>query len=235
MHIQVTEYIKKAAFLILVILFCSGCSSELYYKFDEDKIESTITIKYTTDEFNNYIKNSEASLQMNTNMTDSEVKMNSEEMFESYKINSFKDNDFKQYSGKLTQDNNKFTYIYNYEYKYKEFKNNNIFNNCFLSPVIKEDNDAYYFALYGDFTCRYNEGMKLVIDAPGKLLSSNSKDVKNDKATWTIDQTKNDIYFSISKKDISNNLFNKIYIVGGVVLGIVTIITIFLIKKVRSI
>lgn len=235
MHIQVTKYIKKATFLILVILFCSGCSSELYYKFDEDKIESTITIKYTTDEFNNYIKNSEASLQMNTNMTDSEVKMNSEEMFESYKINSFKDNDFKQYSGKLTQDNNKFTYIYNYEYKYKEFKNNNIFNNCFLSPVIKEDNDAYYFALYGDFTCRYNEGMKLVIDAPGKLLSSNSKDVKNDKATWTIDQTKNDIYFSISKKDISNNLFTKIYIVGGVVLGIVTIITVFLIKKVRSI
>lgn len=235
MHIQVTKYIKKASFLILVILFCSGCSSELYYKFDEDKIESTITIKYTTDEFNNYIKNSEASLQMNTNMSDSEVKMNSEEMFESYKINSFKDNDFKQYNGKLTQDNNKFTYIYNYEYKYKEFKNNNIFNNCFLSPVIKEDNDAYYFALYGDFTCRYNEGMKLVIDAPGKLLSSNSKDVKNDKAIWTIDQTKNDIYFSISKKDISNNLFNKIYIVGGVVLGIVTIITVFLIKKVRSI
>ena len=29
--------------------------------------------------------------QMNTNMSDSEIKMTSEEMFDSYKINSFKD------------------------------------------------------------------------------------------------------------------------------------------------
>ena len=76
--------------------------------------------------------------------------------------------------------------------------------------------------------------MKLVIDAPGKLLSSNSNDEKNGKATWTIDQTKNDIYFAISKKDVSNSSFNKFYIIGGVVLGIVTIITLFLYKKAKE-
>lgn len=233
---QFTKFInfKKITLLLLVIILCSGCSSELYYKFDQDKIDSTITIKYNSAEFRDYIINSEASSQMNTNMSDSEIKMTSEEMFDSYKINSFKDNDFKQYSGKLTQDNDKFTYVYNYEYKYNEFKNNNIFNNCFLSPVIKEDRNAYYFALYGDFTCRYSEGMKLVIDAPGKLLSSNSDNEKNGKATWTIDQTKNDIYFAISKKDVSNSSFNKFYIIGGVVLSIVTIITLFLYKKAKE-
>lgn len=234
MHIQAIKHIKNFSLLLMIIILCSGCSSELYYKFDEDKIESKITIEYNSEEFKNYLKNTEGGLE-NKNYTDLEIKMNSEEMFNSYKINGFKDNDFKQYSGKLTQNNDKYTYVYNFEYKYNEFKNNNIFNNCFLSPVIKEDKDAYYFALYGDFTCRYSEGMKLVIDAPGKLLSSNSNDVKNGKAIWTIDQTKNDIYFAISKKDISSSALNKLYIVGGVVLGIVTIITIFLYKKVKNI
>ena len=236
MHIQAIKHFNfKTIFLLfLIVILCSGCSSELYYKFDDEKIESKITINYNSYEFKDYIKNSEASLDMNDNMTNSDIKMNSEEIFNAYKINSFKDNDFYQYSGNLTQDNDKFTYVYNYEYKYKEFKNNNIFNNCFLSPVIKEDKDAYYFALYGDFTCRYVDGMKLVIDAPRKLLSSNSSDEKNGKATWTINQTKNDIYFAISKKDVSTNTFTKIYIIGGVVLGIVTIITLFLCKKAKE-
>ena len=39
---------KKITLLLLVIILCSGCSSELYYKFDQDKIDSTITIKYNS-------------------------------------------------------------------------------------------------------------------------------------------------------------------------------------------
>ncbi len=236
MDLQATKFLnlKKLSLLLFVIILCSGCSSELYYKFDEDKIESRITIEYNSDEYKTYIKNSESNANANTNITNSEIKTRSEEMFENYKIDSFKDNDFYQYSGKLTQDNDKFTYVYTFEYKYKEFANNNIFNNCFMSPVIKEDDEAYYFALYGDFTCRYSDGMKFVIDAPGKLLSSNSSDEKNGKATWTINQEKNDIYFSISKSSSSSNAFNKIYIIGGVVLGIIMIVTLFLYKKIKN-
>ena len=88
MHIQVIKHFNfKTIFLLfLIVILCSGCSSELYYKFDDEKIESKIAINYNSDEFKDYIKNSEASLDMNDNMTNSDIKMNSEEIFNAYKI-----------------------------------------------------------------------------------------------------------------------------------------------------
>lgn len=237
MNIQVTKFLnlKKILLLLLIIVLCSGCSSELYYKFDDDKVNSKIIIEYNSEEFKNYMKNIENGSKSDDNMTNSEIKNKSEKLFESYKINSFKDNDFYQYNGNLTQDNDKFTYVYSFDYKYNEFMSSNIFNNCFSAPVIREDENAYYYALYGDYTCRYSDEMKFVVDAPDKLLTSNSDDVKNGKATWTINQLKNDIYFSISKTKVSNNnIFNKIYIIGGVILGIIFIITLFLYKKIKE-
>ena len=224
--------LKKLVLLLIVVLLCSGCSGELYYNFGENKIESKFKIEYNTNEFNDYINNTEAN--NNLNLNDSEVKSNSEMLFSSYKIAAFKDMDTYTYQGNLEKKIDKFTYTYTYDYNYNDFKNNNIFNSCFSAPIIKEDSNAYYYTLYGDYTCRYAEGMKLIIDAPNKLLNSNSSDVQGSKATWVIKQEANDIYFSISKDKSSGNFLNKIYIVAGVFLGIMIVITLFLVNKLKN-
>lgn len=236
MHIQVTKLIniKRVTLLLMIVFLCSGCSSEIYYKFDNDKIESKITLEYTADEYRDYIKNSEAGVFDDGTLSNNDVKNKSLELFNSYKISSLKDNSGSVYTGELTSNNDKFKYVYSYDYKYSDFKNNSVLNECFLSPVIKEDSGAYYFALYGDFTCRYTPNMKLVIEGKDRLLNSNSKNVKNGRAEWTINEDMNDIYFAISKTSISKTPMKGLYIFGGIVLTIVIVIVCYLIKRARE-
>ena len=130
---QVTKLLKfKELFLLVfVIILCTGCTSEIYYNFGEDGIDSKITIKYNASEYTKYVNDTDEEFNVNRTYTSYQVKTGSEKLFDENKINSFANMDTYKYDGKLTQNNNDFIYEYTYKYKYDEFKNNNIFNNCF--------------------------------------------------------------------------------------------------------
>lgn len=230
---QVTKFLKfKELFLILlIVVLCTGCTSEIYYNFGEEDIESKITIKYNTNEYTKYVNDTEEDLMLDRTYTNYQVKTGSERLFNENRINSFTNIDTYKYTGKLTQNNDDFTYIYSYKYKYNDFKNNSIFNDCFSIKFIKEDDEAYYYSLSGYYTCRYVEGLQLKIEAKDKLLNSNSKNVNGDTATWTINQEDNNIYFAISKNDVSFGISGW-YIAGGVIIGLLLIVTLFLYKKI---
>lgn len=231
---QVTRFLKfRELFLLLfIVILCTGCTSEIYYNFGEDGIDSKITIKYNANEYTKYVNDTDEGLLIDRTYTNYQVKTGSEKLFNENKINSFANMDNYKYSGKLTQSNNDFIYEYTYKYKYDEFKNNNIFNNCFSIKFIREDDEAYYYSLSGYYTCRYVNGMQFKIEAKDKLLNSNSKNVEGDTATWTINQEDNNIYFSISKDKVGSG-FNGWYITGGVIIGILLVATLFLYKKIN--
>lgn len=231
---QVTKLLKfKELFLLLVIvILCTGCTSEIYYNFGEDGIDSKITIKYNANEYTKYVNDTDEGLLIDRTYTNYQVKTGSEKLFNENKINSFANMDTYKYNGKLTQNNNDFIYEYTYKYKYDEFKNNNIFNNCFSIKYIRDDDEAYYYSLSGYYTCRYVEGMQFKIEAKDKLLNTNSKNVNGDTATWTIDQEDNNIYFAISKDKVGSGISGW-YIASGVIIGILLVITLFLYKKIN--
>ncbi len=231
---QVTRFLKfiELFLLLVIVILCTGCTSEIYYNFGEDGIDSKITIKYNANEYTKYVNDTDEGLLIDRTYTNYQVKTGSEKLFNENKINSFANMDNYKYSGKLTQNNNDFIYEYTYKYKYDEFKNNNIFNNCFSIKFIREDDEAYYYSLSGYYTCRYVNGMQFKIEAKDKLLNSNSKNVEGDTATWTINQEDNNIYFAISKDEVGSG-FNGWYITGGVVIGILLVATLFLYKKIN--
>lgn len=231
---QVTKLLKfKELFLLVfVIILCTGCTSEIYYNFGEDGVDSKITIKYNASEYTKYVNDTDEEFNVNRTYTSYQVKTGSEKLFDENKINSFANMDTYKYDGKLTQNNNDFIYEYTYKYKYDEFKNNNIFNNCFSIKYIRDDNEAYYYSLSGYYTCRYVEGMQFKIEAKDKLLNTNSKNVNGDTATWTIDQEDNNIYFAISKDKVGSGISGW-YIASGVVIGILLVATLFLYKKIN--
>lgn len=231
---QVTKLLKfKELFLLVfVIILCTGCTSEIYYNFGEDGVDSKITIKYNVSEYTKYVNDTDEEFNVNRTYTSYQVKTGSEKLFDENKINSFANMDTYKYDGKLTQNNNDFIYEYTYKYKYDEFKNNNIFNNCFSIKYIRDDDEAYYYSLSGYYTCRYVEGMQFKIEAKDKLLNTNSKNVNGDTATWTIDQEDNNIYFSISKDKVGSGISGW-YIASGVVIGILLVATLFLYKKIN--
>lgn len=231
---QVTKLLKfKELFLLVfVIILCTGCTSEIYYNFGEDGVDSKITIKYNASEYTKYVNDTDEEFNVNRTYTSYQVKTGSEKLFDENKINSFANMDTYKYNGKLTQNNNDFIYEYTYKYKYDEFKNNNIFNNCFSIKYIRDDDEAYYYSLSGYYTCRYVEGMQFKIEAKDKLLNTNSKNVNGDTATWTIDQEDNNIYFAISKDKVGSGISGW-YIASGVIIGILLVITLFLYKKIN--
>lgn len=231
---QVTKLLKfKELFLLVfVIILCTGCTSEIYYNFGEDGVDSKITIKYNASEYTKYVNDTDEEFNVNRTYTSYQVKTGSEKLFDENKINSFANMDTYKYDGKLTQNNNDFIYEYTYKYKYDEFKNNNIFNNCFNIKYIRDDDEAYYYSLSGYYTCRYVEGMQFKIEAKDKLLNTNSKNVNGDTATWTIDQEDNNIYFAISKDKVGSGISGW-YIASGVVIGILLVATLFLYKKIN--
>lgn len=231
---QVTKLLKfKELFLLVfVIILCTGCTSEIYYNFGEDGVDSKITIKYNANEYTKYVNDTDEGLLIDRTYTNYQVKTGSEKLFNENKINSFANMDTYKYDGKLTQNNNDFIYEYTYKYKYDEFKNNNIFNNCFSIKYIRDDDEAYYYSLSGYYTCRYVEGMQFKIEAKDKLLNTNSKNVNGDTATWTIDQEDNNIYFAISKDKVGSGISGW-YIASGVIIGILLVITLFLYKKIN--
>ena len=231
---QVTRFLKfiELFLLLVIVILCTGCTSEIYYNFGEDGIDSKITIKYNANEYTKYANDTDEGLLIDRTYTNYQVKTGSEKLFNENKINSFANMDNYKYSGKLTQNNNDFIYEYTYKYKYDEFKNNNIFNNCFSIKFIREGDEAYYYSLSGYYTCRYVNGMQFKIEAKDKLLNSNSKNVEGDTATWTINQEDNNIYFAISKDKVGSG-FNGWYITGGVVIGILLVATLFLYKKIN--
>lgn len=231
---QVTRFLKfiELFLLLVIVILCTGCTSEIYYNFGEDGIDSKITIKYNANEYTKYANDTDEGLLIDRTYTNYQVKTGSEKLFNENKINSFANMDNYKYSGKLTQNNNDFIYEYTYKYKYDEFKNNNIFNNCFSIKFIREDDEAYYYSLSGYYTCRYVNGMQFKIEAKDKLLNSNSKNVEGDTATWTINQEDNNIYFAISKDKVGSG-FNGWYITGGVLIGILLVATLFLYKKIN--
>lgn len=231
---QVTKLLKfKELFLLVfVIILCTGCTSEIYYNFGEDGIDSKITIKYNASEYTKYVNDTDEEFNVNRTYTSYQVKTGSEKLFDENKINSFANMDTYKYDGKLTQNNNDFIYEYTYKYKYDEFKNNNIFNNCFSIKYIRDDDEAYYYSLSGYYTCRYVEGMQFKIEAKDKLLNTNSKNVNGDTATWTIDQEDNNIYFAISKDKVGSGISGW-YIASGVVIGILLVATLFLYNKIN--
>lgn len=231
---QVTKLLKfKELFLLVfVIILCTGCTSEIYYNFGEDGVDSKITIKYNVSEYTKYVNDTDEEFNVSRTYTSYQVKTGSEKLFDENKINSFANMDTYKYNGKLTQNNNDFIYEYTYKYKYDEFKNNNIFNNCFSIKYIRDDDEAYYYSLSGYYTCRYVEGMQFKIEAKDKLLNTNSKNVNGDTATWTIDQEDNNIYFAISKDKVGSGISGW-YIASGVIIGILLVITLFLYKKIN--
>ncbi len=219
---------KKYIIIILLLILLTGCTNEINYNFNDKNIESTITSEFTLDEFKNYYINT------NPEFTEDYSKNELKELLIEYKNNllipAYNDDVNTRYTESSFEEGDEYLIKYNYSFNYSNFETNYYFKNCFETFSYYEDDVNYYYQLTGKALCNYEDTLFTVTS--DKIVSDSNEDtLNNGKYTWILKEEDNNIKFAISKSDFSiTKLFNTIYIIVGVVLFTLIIITMVLFK-----
>ena len=219
---------KKYIIIILLLILLTGCTNEVNYNFKDKNIESTITSEFTLDEFKNYYINT------NPEFTEDYSKNELKELLIEYKNNllipAYNDDVNTRYTESSFEEGDEYLIKYNYSFNYSNFETNYYFKNCFETFSYYEDDVNYYYQLTGKALCNYEDTLFTVTS--DKIVSDSNEDtLNNGKYTWILKEEDNNIKFAISKSDFSiTKLFNTIYIIVGVVLFTLIIITMVLFK-----
>lgn len=161
---------KKKLVLLVLFIFCCGCSAKYELNFLDDKISENLTVKFDRG-----------------NLTDNDIK--------SFYSNSFyaigRDKLYKFDSSKSNRKN--ININLNYVFDVSEFTHSNIANSCFEYFSFLSDDSKYYIFANGAFRCLTYEYVNLdsadiVISTNHKVLENNADEVKRGKYIWHINK-----------------------------------------------
>ena len=205
---------KKLIFVFLMLFCLTGCDNSVEFDFEED-INAKVSLSFTIDEYKRSINEE--------NLDDEEAKSIIESMIEFRNAFTIPYSDlFEEKS--YVNNGNYYNAIYEYTYKYSNFKNNSVLNNCFEYFGVEEDENNLYIIAKGESKCA---PFKMIVKADDRMISSNENIKQGNEYIWNIQELNNDIYIAISKTEIvssSFNVLNLIYFITAIVIGVVTFI-----------
>ena len=227
---------KKVFILIALLLIITGCSASVTYEFNEKNIDSKIEFIFNQEEFKKYI---------NENSVHEEGRFDTPAQTEQFISDKYQnttliaiqeEGKFKYYNqSKYEKVDNQYRYLYNYSFDYKTFENNYYLNDCFSHFIVVEDDKYYHYSISGDYSCGYENNIKLNIKAKDKEIISNADTKKGDTHIWIILKENNDISFSISKaQKEKTSIINTTYIIGFVLITILGIFGFVLYKLINK-
>lgn len=225
---------KKIIIMFLLLIMTTGCSNNLYIEFTDNSIEFDIESTFNLNEYKNVttVYNSE----FDSNISDTDLHkfiVSQQDNFQIpvfYEDNETKENVNKMLKTNLSNNKKDYTLTAEYIYSYDNFKDNYLFNYCFDYFDFTEDDKSYYFKVSGNYKCSY-ENVKLNLKAYDRVLNTNSVDIHDNFYSWDIKNENNDIYFAISKEPLDFKGTNIFYILSGIILTIMIIISISIYKK----
>ena len=191
-------------FLIILVLFVTGCSANYDLNIDRDIIDEKLTFIMNKDEFNkNY----------DTLSADKSV-------FDSGDI---------YYDLDILEDKDSYIITYSYVFNHDDYFNSLNLNSCFDSIDHNIDNNIETFRLEG-FNCLQGDNLRVIVNSKYKIINSNASSINGNKNIWDINNSDSIIAFSV---DYNKKYFN-IDLVYLIISSVVLIILIILLIKRRK-
>ena len=220
---------KKVLALVLILLL-TGCGSKEIY--------SGPHIDYTIDFDEVYTENIDIYMPANAYEIAENGKDYSTPPLEYSFLNEKHYPFLNEYETTYTQkevstiDNHIYTNL-SYEYNSTNFIKSTYLNRCFEYVNIHEDNEFINVILKGEFRCLY--GDKVIINLKGKnLISSN---LENNKIELTDYNFNDQVTFTISKVNVNgigDEIMKIVYIIGGIIIAVASLISIIFNKKMNE-
>lgn len=210
----------KKLFIILGLLFLTGCSVNYDLKIDEESIYENIYGNISKDEFD-----SEPGEYMDSTIYD-------------YLYNNqspFIDSD-KLYNKSIKEEGN--TVYFDASYSYNgDYAISRIINECYEKYLVEETDNVYFIDLSGDFYCQYAKSIDVNVTTDNYVISNNATKQEGNTYTWVLSKgLPTDINMTISKKiknedTMPNDSINYFRIIGLGVLLVLIIVLLLIYKK----
>ena len=204
---------KKILIVVLFVFILTGCNNVVSVDFNSN-IDTKINVSFTLDEYKQY----SGSLSDRENLDEeidaiiSEMRPISDNYDEMFKENSMNRNGYT-YTGE-----------FEYTYNYANFRYSELFNRCFDSFVVDEEDNLIHIFLKGDSICA---PFTLKVKAVDRMLNNNADSSNKGEYTWEVKKEDNEIKFDISKNPIEpSGLSTKsiIYVIIAIIMGIAAFI-----------
>lgn len=211
----------KICFVIVLMLFLSGCMTTYELEIDGEKFEEKITTYIYSNDRETAVYDDEST----ASRIDAFVERDVYPFFEKYE---------KVYDKEVNKTDEYEQVILKYRYSAEEYKNSNSINLCFENRSFDITDDYYDIDLSGYFYCLYdNDVVNIEIKTDNKVLSHNAQEHYKNKYIWKIDSTNfKDVNLQI--KLGKENRKNIIYIIMGSI-GLVVLIILALVAIRRKI
>lgn len=183
---------KKLLFIIILILFISGCSSTYNLEIANDSFKENINLKFDKNEIpsESFVEDIE-----DIEIDDQITPIIKEEQSAFFSVKN------KYYNKKVLYYDNYIDVNLSYEFTENEFKDSNSLNSCFENFIF-DNMDSYYIHVYGNFYCLYSDEISISIKTDNKVIRSNATSVDENIYTWKINQDNKqdiDIELEVSK------------------------------------
>ena len=225
---------KKIIILLALIFLITGCSNTITYEFNDESIASNIILNFNLEEFKSFYSESGGHIASEVTTKEEYDDIIYDRYNSTGVIALLKDNVVTYYdSVNYKSDDNNYTFEYSYDYTYENFQDNYYINDCFEFYSYTEDDDYYHYKISGNYTCEL-KSLELRVKSKNKNISSNAQKIEENTHIWNIEETDNEISFSISKVDISETTsYSKVRIIGMILLIILVLLSFVFYKMVR--
>ena len=212
----------KYIFLIIILLFISGCTTTYELEIDGDNLKEKITTYiYDGDREADRIDSGE-----DGNRLDAFINSDQYPFFETY------DHVYKK---KVSKESDFEKVVLTYDYEISDFENSNALYYCFESSKVTEKDESYNIKASGYFYCKYiNKNIDIIINSKNKVIKHNADEVDGHNYIWHItkDNFKDtSINIEVAKKSNENYFLPIIVLLIIVIVVIGSIIYVFIKKK----
>ena len=209
---------KKIFFLLITILFITGCSSKYQLEVTNDKFIEQVDTEILNEDIPDY--NPKAS---NSDFATLFIK---DDTF----VTPFPDNPSIHYNKKVNQTEDGYNVKLSYTYKPDEYKNSYAMNLCFEKKNFQNEKNYFLFHLSGRFDCLYSDNLTITVKTDNYVNEHNADKVEGNTYIWYIDSSNlntTDINIKISKQDKKNYIFRNavLIIIGFALIGSAIYIT----------
>ena len=210
---------KKIVFVLVAVLFLTGCGLEYEINFNDNGINENITAT-----FNNDIYEVANSIDGDGFYIEKELVEND--------VPAFVDSS-DYYNKVIDVRDNKSTVKLEYNYSYAEFENSYFLDRCFENVYVNNTEDYIYVSLGGNFDCFYEEDVKIKLSTKYKLTNHNANEYKDGYYVWNLSMLddESEIEFLLTKEvaNVSDSSLSQIILL--IVLLIVSVSAVVFLKK----
>lgn len=199
---------KKIVFILVMLIFVTGCNSSYNLKIVNDNFEENILLNIDNKDIN-------SNNQITSFLNEKTTSVITEDSFYDKKINNFQD-----YTEVILKE----------KYNENQFQSSKTLNLCFENKTVLFE-DTYYINLYGSFYCLYGNSMDIKIQTKNKVYVNNADEVDGNTYIWHIDSSNQDDVNILIELDKGFTKREKIILAGVIILVIVLIGIVIFIKK----